>query len=853
MDIDLNSHCIIIIDKIKKYFFENELLREFLLYMDSYNSLKYIYDIPITNLNIYCVNQNIKTNFLDTIKIVKQIKSYNNLLDDNTEFKISTSVINYYNDSSDNNGYNKYRNKIDNLEMYYVVNSQDIGIQKHFGITFYFFNKIDFYNSNEFTNIEKSNKIHLNVEDNKNTLNDIYWVISKEELIIVDDKSTNIFKILHKTNLEEYISNLFQYELTNLFLNPNIFIEVIYLYLVTKIEKFYNLIISFIDIYSNDKSLKKKIKKLIDFTDYNYLNFLLSFFDAISQNNLFNKFMKLVDEYPLINKILYNCDIVKTYGIRIDSAETLIKLLFIDKYNIINKNYENYVSENIFFKKDDLNISDNFNFFEDKFELYKKMKKYCLKKKINIFTTNNIDLQDISIFCEILSILFYCEKNQLSNIVSLKLSYIFNKFNYIGYEKLEKIINIFNQITSDLNIENIIKPDDFIFEMFKNKNNLINSVNLISLNIPEVKLQYTNDTDNINIYDFQDSFCLVYELIYFTKPNLNDFDVLKNIFDDYMESVLAGIRANKLIKSNYDTDNYFDSFNNLFVYDDKNYSFNDINYEKKKKYSISNKKNKEDLDFYKLDKCTSVKEIEDELQNMLDNYSSNFNVKRKYNQSYSFDEYLADTESQEKLEEYLINPEDLIDHEYLMDHESFNELTNEKFLFDTINNINDICKLSEYDNSDNINIDINLDYDLIENSETICDLNENNFIDNSIKSLKYEKYKDEYQKLKNIDKIVSNNYFDITIFDKSLDKEFIKLVENFYIIHSDIEPIIEESIIEESIIDEPIIDKVNKINEIINLSDIHDYTKNMLDEIVEKVIIKLTLYDIIDKIEKNLN
>jgi hypothetical protein len=61
--------------------------------------------------------------------------------------------------------------------------------------------------------------------------------------------------------------------------------------------------------------------------------------------------------------------------------------------------------------------------------------------------------------------------------------------------------------------------------------------------------------DNIDVDDFQDSFGLMYELVYLNKLNLEDLDFLNLVLEEYFQSILANIRASKT-----DPDTY--AFNN---------------------------------------------------------------------------------------------------------------------------------------------------------------------------------------------------------------------------------------------------------------------------------------------------
>jgi hypothetical protein len=141
------------------------------------------------------------------------------------------------------------------------------------------------------------------------------------------------------------------------------------------------------------------------------------------------------------------------------------------------------------------------------------------------------------------------------NIEYLKLGYIFKRYHYLNFSMITEIFDIFEVIFKYLGFE-LYMDLEYYFSMYKNQI-LKNFESVKSLEIPNIKRNYENNSDSIDIIEFQDTFGLFYEFI--IKNSIDTSNYTIDDFDKIFESELENIRSNKLMETN----------NYNFVYQDE--------------------------------------------------------------------------------------------------------------------------------------------------------------------------------------------------------------------------------------------------------------------------------------------
>lgn len=762
MDITINSvnnNNIILINFIKILIEKICLLQNSFVYLDNISTINYIFGNNLNNIKLYFY-----TEYVDFYSICKSLKQIN--INENFGIKFGIMETNYYVINS-NLHLNKNRN-YDHINILY----------NNVSIIIYFFNNKLFYTDDKFNNFIKNNFFYKQINELNNLIKyNNHDKIKYDKIQNCLNKFSNIHYLINNNNFYLFDKNYGKeikintiFEITNNFIDfdfnlilqyPFIFFNIFGYYLITRLEQFESNIKLFINNYHESKKFKKQIKFIFEFQNTNYLTIITKFINLIIDFNLENIFLKLIESYPIITKIIFGLDKLEYVYRNFEDLTYYLMVVMFNKYKILNKNFKNYLKSNY--------DTTDFDFIlNNRLKLLRNLKKNNFNNNDLIILSNIPKIID---YCEILYILFYCPENDLTiNINSLKLVYIIKKFYYFDENDFNYVFDFYNEILSLLEFNETFYinkiNNSYLFKLIEFRKCLFDIESELFTKISVINKDYINKIDSINIYDYQDSFYLVLELIYLNKLDLNDIDYFKLSIDEYMDSVIANIRADKLIK-------YYDLDNNIEIL--------------LKKYQVANNTNY----CNNLNLCN---ENDDEnIQTYLNEFAYsfvNFDTNIDENDNYDNDNY--DNDSQlENLNEY-IN-----DLSYSMDN--IEELLN----FD-------------YEEDDNTSTSDNLPF-VIDNNNII-----NNFINDSNKNMKYQKYKNKYIELKKIYKIISNDYFDINLFkSEHFDNKFVKLILNTYdfsnsninleIIEQDNynnSKFIQDTFIINEIIDE-IIDKIN--------------------------------------------
>ena len=805
-----------LLDILNELFISNELFNEFTIYLDNLSTINYIFNNNTNKIIFFCINHNdsIK-NFLYTLNKLKQ--SINDKLINELQFISMVSNHNVY--SQSNTNVNSYRQH-DNMKFMckHIESSKLILVELYFMNHESFFNEFLFNNLIEFgffhnlkmlliesTYYCMNDKLFYSISKGgvKNKINDIIEIINVDipnipNKSIVND-NMNELKLID--DIDEHISVNIDVEL--LTDNPYIFFDIFIHYLMTRNHKLKLNLEHIFNLYSNDKNVKKKIKRTFNFDSSNYTEKIYILINLIKNFLLDEIFLNIVKEFPIINKMLFGLS-EELFFFQIDiyeSFENYVITILFNKYDFFKKKvYLNYINKNCYLCEE-----NKFGFdygFDNKLELLRN-----IKNNIYAFNSRNISLKyhhfyKINSLCEILYVLLYATKKLNSNIEVLKLVYIFKKYYYMELNDINYIFNIYNKIIKNIGLDEsyFICEDNYFYDLYRNKSLLIKLESILLINLTEINKSFVTSTDVINIYDIQDSIYIVWELLYLNKLDFNDEISLKNNLDDYLNSVLANVRSYKLLKvcnifydnqCDEDDSNYSYSINKKFVknedenYEDENYDNHD-NYEKYededenyKKYEDEDDEDDEDDNIFGIFFKKSLKNT--------NNYM-NLNNIYENDEDDEISKYENDDEDDKDVDEKdnHIDEHDNNNHKILKDNNEIQDVNNfndnntcsnsneifHKFT-NSIDNI--ICKINDLlkdemsetsDDDDDVSIDLNNlhKYGELNDMDSDNDNFTNNFINTHKNELKYHKYKNKYMKLKKIYQIVQNEYFDINMF-----------------------------------------------------------------------------------------
>ena len=512
IDIEIMKDLKIIINTIKSFFLDSDILKKSLLYLSNNDTLNLIYGNTLNKINIYCVND-IHNFDLLCFKIKE--------LNDNTDFKVNFVTFNY--------SKNKYKNN-DKLYIYYRNNKN-----KHFQIIINFFKNIYCLKELQLKYINDNNDILNNIKN-------IFYFINNNSLYKFNESKDSLIKFENYSNILD--NNYFDCSIFNN--EPYVILEVIYYYILTSLDIFKNIIIEFINMFNESNNVfKEMIDNLFNLNELAYLNIILKFLNFIWKESLQTYYFEFIEKFGNINIILFKTSEIKTYDYNIEDIESYISILLFNKNKLLTNNYTDYIKKNVLDNKNDILL------IEDNLTIYRKLKKY------NNFLINledhkeiDIDLGSINNFYQIISILLYCDTNTETNIESLKFGYIFKKYSNLKKTEFEKIFDFYNKVLKSLKLENLnIKNNDYFYEMIKFNKIFIKIEYELYDNIQNIKKKYNTKEDNIDIFDYQDAFVLVYELFYLNKIKLNNYILIKITFKEYLNAVISNIRANKLLEN----------------------------------------------------------------------------------------------------------------------------------------------------------------------------------------------------------------------------------------------------------------------------------------------------------------
>lgn len=424
------------------------------------------------------------------------------------------------------------------------------------------------------------NNILLNMSTNKTyILNDPH---------ILNIKKMDLFSLLNKKNDENIIieqtqnNPLIIFELIELLIVfPNFFntVEVnnflINLNTLVKTQKDFTKHIQ--DICDNDDELlfyKEIIKFAYNLEEngmyHTYVKYLVYHYDAflnivtgvkfdkeifeLFDNNYFKDFVC----YLIFQHLIYKKRTLFKINKRKNKTEDDLLDIFMNGNNLQKRNLDtkNFYIDNLesdLYNNDNDNINDISLLDKHKFKSLKHLKEIAksfvkFENLIKIVPISSTDQIYIKHFYN-LNMILYAELKDIRKHHALKLAYIVRRFHFMSRDLLEKSIKIFNYLMERKGYDKYFIIHDNFADMVTSK--ILNDYIFKKMtNIPKIKTNFENNTDCIDITDYQDTFVLFIEFVYKNKANyVENESELTDFFESVFESGICDMRAYRLFKN----------------------------------------------------------------------------------------------------------------------------------------------------------------------------------------------------------------------------------------------------------------------------------------------------------------
>jgi hypothetical protein len=458
-----------------------------------------------------------KENYKDIYNLLENINNFNIdiYLDDitfiNLSYKKNVNEINliYFFDKI----------VIQNLILFLTKKYKNITVKKNKDLIYNFIQR-DYILELKLDKIIIINILKKSLENYED--NTLFYNIKQKQLYLTEDKYLNELE-----SIEKYTINFIK--------SPYYILNIIIFYLISNDKIFNTLIEEFIEQYKTDIILIN----IFNFKNEEYRKELLIFIKRIYINNIQENLIKLLEDKKYLIKILFNKEKIIYYNLSTDTIESFLKIVLINIYNIVNKDYIDYI-KNI--KKEQ--NSFNFLFDNNNLSVYRQLTK--LKKDFSV-DDKNLNY-NVKTFVDIMSIMFHNRKDINYDIESIKMAIIFKNYNHVNKDFLKKeVFDLYNKIIEYISLDNKINENNYFFKMINN-DFLINFEYNNYYKITQIKKDFINKKDNIDIIDYQDSFGLLYEHLYINKFELEeDKENMNEICQDFLNSILSNIRSNKLL------------------------------------------------------------------------------------------------------------------------------------------------------------------------------------------------------------------------------------------------------------------------------------------------------------------
>lgn len=376
------------------------------------------------------------------------------------------------------------------------------------------------------------NNITYNIYDtileyDNNPFNNFYYNINtRKYFYIKDDNSHN--EILN--NIDIFYLWAYTYYTDNIIKKRN----------KTLLKYIYNLFIFY--LITNNVMIKTIIKKILEGIENIKYHKRVDEIKQIFKNNIIKHFFNILDSINMYDKFI-NSSIFTVLFIRI-----LLYNKF--KFQLINK-IKNQISNN------ELLTVINLTYYCD-------IQSYCQYIKTNSSIDDMItspekitiieslqQIKKLSNKNNIYNILFYVPNNNY-NIESIKLSFIYKKYFYMTSNDFKDIFKLFNLILKTCEISWEINEENYFYKLLNTKYISDFQYNKY-INISQVKNNYNNNIDDISVKDYQNSFIILYDLLFINNNELDNVDELDVIMNELLNNILDSLK--------YKNDNIIDVLN----------------------------------------------------------------------------------------------------------------------------------------------------------------------------------------------------------------------------------------------------------------------------------------------------
>jgi hypothetical protein len=424
-------------------------------------------------------------------------------------------------------------------------------------------------------------------------INQLEYDIKKK--LLVNNLTNNLYSVddPHISNIINFdlfsdlnidLNTKYNYIVEQTQINPFIIFELIELLVV--FSNFFNIIevnnflLNLNSLLKTQKSFVKSIRKICEKDDeLIFYKRLIKFAYYLEENGLYYIYIQyLLNQYPSLITIIVGVEInIELFNLfdNLNVRDIIYLLIFqhliYPKKRIFKKGKKNVKRERELDLDFDLDLMDLFmdgnnNNLEsldlmNEFSLMDKSKFKSLRflkeaaktfiKFDNLIKMIPIDLKDQTLIKQFynINILLYTELKDSKMHHSLKLAYIIKRFHLVPRELLEKIVIIFNYVIAKKKYDKNLLI----------QNNFINIITSKVLNdwmfkkmtfIPNIKKNFENNIDCIDIMDYQDTFILFIEFIYKNKHDYLETDnEIMDFFDSVFEASICDMRSYRIFKN----------------------------------------------------------------------------------------------------------------------------------------------------------------------------------------------------------------------------------------------------------------------------------------------------------------
>jgi hypothetical protein len=394
-------------------------------------------------------------------------------------------------------------------------------------------------------------------------------------LYSVDDPHiSNIKKLDLFSDLDIDLNTKYNYIIEQTQINPFIIFELIEL--LVNFPNFFNIIevnnflLNLNGLLETEKSFIKSIRKICEKDEeLIFYKRLIKFAYYLEENGLYYIYIQyLLNQYPSLMAIIAGVKInIELFNLfdNLNTRDIIYLLIFqhliYQKKRIFKKSKKSVKRQldlmDIFIDGNNLESLDTMNEFslmdKSKFKSLRFLKETAKTfiKFDNLIKMIPINFKDQTLIKHFynINIILYTELKDSKIHHSLKLAYIIKRFHLVPRDLLEKIVIIFNYvITKKKYDKNLLIQNNFI-DIITSK--VLNDWMFKKMTfIPNIKKNFENNIDCIDIMDYQDTFILFIEFIYKNKHDYLETDnEIMDFFDSVFEASICDMRSYRIFKN----------------------------------------------------------------------------------------------------------------------------------------------------------------------------------------------------------------------------------------------------------------------------------------------------------------